>query len=331
MAVAEAQARLAWRAGFWRLADPKISLASMSAITLGACAAAAARGTLSYGWLGLTLLGIFALEVAKNASGEVFDFDSGTDLAVTDDERSPFSGGKRVLVDGLLTRAQTWTIAAAGYALALVCGLVIVAWREPRVAWLGSAGLALAFFYHAPPWRLSYHGLGELAVALCYGPGIVAGTYLVQMHRVPGPVVALSIPLGLLIAAFLLINEFPDARADAACGKRTLVVRMGRPAAARLFAALLGMALVLTVLLPWMGMSLTTLIALPALFPALGAARIVNGKPDDPSTPTHGTGNTTASDAVPTRRLIPAQAATLRSFILFSALAGVGVLLPEVL
>jgi 1,4-dihydroxy-2-naphthoate octaprenyltransferase len=63
-------------AGLWRLADPKISLASMVSIFLGACAAAAV-GAINYLWLALTVVGIFTIEVAKNASGEIFDFDSG--------------------------------------------------------------------------------------------------------------------------------------------------------------------------------------------------------------------------------------------------------------
>ena len=109
-------------AGFWRLADPKISLASFASLFLGA-AAAAAGGPLHWGWLAVTVAGIFALEVAKNASGEVFDYDSGTDLAIRPEDRSPFSGGKRVLVDGLLSRGETWAIAVAGYALSVAAGL----------------------------------------------------------------------------------------------------------------------------------------------------------------------------------------------------------------
>jgi 1,4-dihydroxy-2-naphthoate polyprenyltransferase len=113
------------RAGVWRLADPKITLASAASLFLGT-AAAAADGPLAWGWLAVTALGIFFVEVAKNASGEVFDFDSGADGAVPPADRSPFSGGKRVLVDALLTRRQTWTVAAVAYGLATATGALIV-------------------------------------------------------------------------------------------------------------------------------------------------------------------------------------------------------------
>lgn len=134
-----------WWRGVWRLIDPKISLASLASMFVGACAAAR-DGPLDCGWLGLTVLGILALEAAKNASGEVVDFDSGTDRAVAPEDRSPFSGGKRVLVDGLLTRGQTKGVALAGYAMGGAIGLAIVLAREPGVLWLGVAGVGLAFF-----------------------------------------------------------------------------------------------------------------------------------------------------------------------------------------
>ena len=156
--------------GFWRLADPKISLASFAGLFLAACFAAADVG-LAWGWLLLSVVGIFCVEVAKNASGEVVDFDSGTDLAITEAERSPFSGGKRVLVDGLLTREQTWRIAATFYLSAICIGHLIVVYRDSRVLLFGIIGMALAWYYHGGAVRLSYRGLGEIAVAVAYGRG----------------------------------------------------------------------------------------------------------------------------------------------------------------
>lgn len=256
----------------WRVADPRITLASLAAMTLGA-AAAAREGPMSWAWLAATVLGIVAVEAAKNASGELFDFDSGTDLAVAPEDRSPFSGGKRVLVDGLLTRGQTARVAATAYAIGCGLGLLIAAQRDVRVLWLGIAGVSCAWWYHARPVALSYRGWGELAVAACYGPLIASGTYLVQRGRFSPELLAASLPLGLLVAAFLWINELPDARADAGAGKRTLVVRLGRARAGRAYAAVPLCAFVLMALLPLAGLPRTVWLGFAGLPLAAAAAR----------------------------------------------------------
>lgn len=280
----------------------------MASIFLGTCAALR-DGPLSIPWLGLTVLGIFALEVAKNASGEVFDFDSGTDLGVSDEDRSPFSGGKRVLVDDLLSRRQTWAVAVAGYATGGAAGITILLLREPRVLGLGLTGIALAFFYHAPPFKLSYRGFGELAVGICYGPLICGGTYLVQRGTVHLDIVLLSVPLGILVASFLWINEFPDYRADRAAGKRNLVVRLGRARASWWLAALFATALVILALLPVLGTPPGVLMGGIAAIPAFRAARIAITRPNQ------------------TDALIPAQAASLVAFLVLALGSGVGILI----
>lgn len=292
-------------AGVWRLADPKITLASVASMLVGA-GAAAWRGPITWTWLAVTVAGIFCVEAAKNGSGEIIDWDSGTDQAVREDERSPFSGGKRVIVDGLLTRRETGFIALAFYVAAAVAGLAIVLARDPRVLWLGVIGLGLAFFYHAPPLRLSYRGLGELAVAIAYGPVIAAGTYLVQRGSLDGAVIAASIPLGVAIGAFLWINEFPDARADAEAGKRTLVVRLGRVRAARAFAVIIAVAYAGVIALPLLGLPLAVWLGLAGLPFAIAAARRL------------------ATFPTSVRELIPAQGWTLASFVVMAAGLGAG-------
>lgn len=298
----------AWRKpaqGIWRLADPKISLASAASMTLGAAAAFAA-GPIAWGWLSLTVLGIFFVEVAKNASGEVVDFDSGADLAIRQEERSPFSGGKRVIVDGLLTRGQTVVVAAACYAAALVVGLAITFYREPDVFGYAAVGVALAYFYHAAPLRLAYRGLGEAAVAVAYGPLICLGTYLVQRGSIAPVPLLVSIPLGLLIAAFLWANEFPDARADATAGKRTLVVRLGRPEASRALVSILVAAFTLLAALPLIGVPPGAWLGLVAAAPAWRAARNLLAGPED------------------MERIVPAQAQLLFAFVLYAVAVAVG-------
>jgi 1,4-dihydroxy-2-naphthoate octaprenyltransferase len=296
------------REGAWRLADPRITLASASSMLIGA-AAAAADGPLHAGWLAATAAGIFFVETAKNASGEIVDFDSGADAAVAPEDRSPFSGGKRVLVDGVLTRAQVAAVAGVAYALAAAIGIAIAVLREPGVVWLGLAGLVAAFFYHAPPLALSYRGLGELVVAGCYGPLIAAGTYLVQRGSVAPAVFLAAMPLGLAVAAFLVINEFPDFRADRAAGKRNLVVRLGRRGARALFAGLVLAAFAGVALLPALGAPSAVLLGLAGAPFALRAAVRVWNDPED------------------TRRVVPAQAWTLASFVLLAGGESAGFLL----
>jgi 1,4-dihydroxy-2-naphthoate octaprenyltransferase len=292
----------------WRLVDPKISLASIASMTLGA-GAAARDGNLAWAWLAVTVASILCVEAAKNASGEIFDFDSGVDLDIRPPERSPFSGGKRVIIDGLLSRRDTIVVAAVGYSAAVILGVAIALLREPRVWTLGIAGVLCAFFYHAPPLRLSYRGLGELAVAACYGPLLACGTYLVQRGSVHGPVVPLSILLGVLIAAFLWVNEFPDRRADAAAGKRTLVVRLGVRRAAAGFVWLETVPFVALMALPLLGAPWGVLGGLAGAWPAMRAARRLLRAGEEVA------------------RIIPAQVEALRAFVLFALGAGAGLLL----
>ncbi len=290
--------------GFWRLADPKISLASFAGIFMAACMAAA-NNALSPVWLLLTICGVFAVEIAKNASGEVVDYDSGTDLAVAEKHRTPFSGGKRVLVERLLTRRQTVLIAIFFYLTAMIIGLIIVVFRDHRVLLFGLAGIALAWFYHGWPLRLSYRGWGELAVAISYGPLVVTGTYLVQTGDVSMPVLHASLVLGLLVAAFLWLNEFPDYSADKASGKHNLVVKIGLQRAVYVYLAMLVVSYTWLVYFALNGDSagglLWGLVGLPAASFAVFRLFKYNGK---------------------IQRLIPAQVASLASFVLMAV--GVG-------
>jgi 1,4-dihydroxy-2-naphthoate octaprenyltransferase len=293
--------------GFWRLADPKISLASFAAMFLGACAAAT-QGNLDYFWLAVTVLGIFAIEIAKNASGEIFDFNSGNDQAVRPEDRSPFSGGKRVLMDDLLTKNQTAAIAIFFYAIGGLAGISIVLWREPSILWLGVLGMAIAFFYHAPPLKFSYRGLGELAVAISYGPLICTGTYLVQRGEISLVILIPSILLGMLIGLFLLINEFPDYHADKVADKKTLVVRFGRRQTSRLFTGVMGLTAAVLIVLPLFGLPFTIWLGLIFALPAWSAALRLLKNPET------------------TGEIVPAQANTLLAFLLFALGTGIGLI-----
>lgn len=300
--------RPALREGIWRLADPKISLASVASMALGTGAAVGA-GAVAWEWLPLVLVGIFALEVAKNAAGEVVDWDSGVDLGVAPEDRSPFSGGKRVMVEGLLTREEAHGVAAAGWGIALLAGVALVIGRDTRVLLIALPGAFLAWAYHGDPLRLAYRGGGELAVLLAYGPGIALGTALVLRGSIPPALPGHGVLLGLLIASFLWINQFPDEPADRAAGKRTLVVRLGRHQAARLFALVPAVVTVGALTLAVTTNTPAPLLGLAGMIPLLRAVRVVLRSPAN------------------TPSLIPAQRDTLVAFLLFAGGTALGLAL----
>jgi 1,4-dihydroxy-2-naphthoate octaprenyltransferase len=277
----------------------------MASIFLGACLAAA-HGEMHAGWLAMTIFGFFAIEVAKNASGDIYDYE--TDVAVVLEDRTDFSGGKRVLVDGLLSISQTWAIAVVFYVLGIGAGVAIVAFREPLAIWPGVIGLLLAWSYNGPPGKFAYRGFGELDVAICYGPLICISTYLIQMGDVSGDVVLLSIPLGILIAAFLWINEFPDYEADRKVQKRNLIVRLGRFRASRMLPVIQGSAFLVVASLPAFGLPHSIWLGGVAIIPAAWVAV------------------KTWQDPERCYRTAPVSAGALVSFLLLSLGMGIGVL-----
>ena len=236
-----------FKVGFWRLADPKISITSAASMAIGA-ALAARDGSFSWLWLLVMGLAMFCMEVAKNAWGDVYDYDSGTDQAVKPEDRTDFSGGKRVLVDNILTRKQTWGIAFVFGVAGLILGAMLVFLREPSIFWLGTVALVLGWSYHGPPLQLAYRGLGELDVVLIYGPVIALATYALLTHQYHADVIWASLPLGLFVAAFLWVNEFPDHDADRSVGKNNLVVQLGKHRASRVLPVIYLAALALLLL-----------------------------------------------------------------------------------
>ncbi|MGZ5433090.1 MAG: prenyltransferase [Thermoanaerobaculia bacterium] len=235
--------------GLWRLADPKIALASLVPFCVGAAFAWRLTHRIDFAIAALAFLAIFLVEVGKNAVNDLYDFRSGVDTAVRPDERSPYSGGKRVLVDGLLTERDLVVIAWIAFTLAAVIGAGVAFATKPVLLLLGAAAALVSLIYVMPPVKLAYRGLGELSVFAVYGPGIVLGTVLLLGGTITMEVVDASITLGILIALVLIANEMPDARADGAGGKRTVVVRLGRERTTALIGFLFGVAFAIPIAL----------------------------------------------------------------------------------
>jgi 1,4-dihydroxy-2-naphthoate polyprenyltransferase len=173
----------------------------------------------------LTIIGACFVQLGLNTANDVFDTLSGADDAnVTPTQ---FSGGSRVIQYGLVSLRQMATLSTVFYVLAGLIGLVLLATHgSTALLVIGVVGFIVSLGYTAPPLKFVYRGLGEVAVALGFGPLMLLGAYVVQTGGALAwePFVA-SIPLALLVALILYVNEIPDRRGDARAGKRTLPVR----------------------------------------------------------------------------------------------------------
>jgi 1,4-dihydroxy-2-naphthoate octaprenyltransferase len=177
----------------------------------------------------MAFFGAAFFHIGANVINDYFDHTSGADEANL--TPTPFAGGSRLIQRGVLTARQVRNLALLFYALGTAIGLVLVALRGWQLLLFGLAGFLLGWIYTAPPIRLVHRGVGEVAIGLAFGPVIVVGSYWVQAIRWSHEALLASIPVGLLIAAVLYINEFPDRLWDARAGKRTLVVRLPAPLA----------------------------------------------------------------------------------------------------
>jgi 1,4-dihydroxy-2-naphthoate octaprenyltransferase len=197
------------------------------------------EGTFHGGYLLLTLLGIVCINAGLNLSNDYFDHLSGNDE--NNPHLTPFSGGSRVIQDGILAPRLVLAGSIAFYLVGVVIGLYLAWARGWALLWVGLLGVFFALFHNAPPFKLYYlaPGVGELAAGIGCGPLVVLGSYYVQTQRFGHEVLWASIPMGLLVAAILYINEFPDEVADRAVGKKTLVVVLGRERAVWGYAGLL--------------------------------------------------------------------------------------------
>ncbi len=181
-------------------------------------------------WLAvLTLIGAAAVHIGLNVANDVFDAMSGADEANVNPTQ--FSGGSRVIQRGLVTLKRMGLISLSAYGVGAAIGLHLVLTRESvELLVIGVLGVLISVFYTAPPLRLVHHGLGEIAVAIGFGPLMVLGAYVVQADKLSAEPFVASVPIAILIALVLYVNEIPDRRSDAAVGKRTLPARLSREA-----------------------------------------------------------------------------------------------------
>ena len=224
------------------------------------------------------LIGSVFIQVGTNLANDYSDARRGAD---TEDRLGPV----RVTAGGLMPprRVLIGTWVAFGIAVAAGAYLIAVAGWELLV--VGIASIAAGVLYTGGPKPYGYEGLGELFVFLFFGVVAVAGSYFVQVEELRWEAFALAVPVGLIAAAILVVNNVRDVDTDRRAGKRTLAVRLGRERARALYRWVLALSYLAVPIAEAFSDELTAWILLPfASLPlALPLRRAVDTRTDGAS------------------------------------------------
>lgn len=183
-----------------------------------------------------TIVAAVLAHAGANVLNDYFDARSGCDAA-NSERLYPFTGGSRLIQNGVLTLAATRRFGYLLLAAVVAAGLWLTLRSASGLLWIGAAGLFIGWAYSTPPLQLAGRALGEVAVSAAWLLVVVGSDYVQRRAFALLPVAA-GLGFALLLANLLFINQFPDVRADASAGKRTLVVRLGPQRARWLYGAL---------------------------------------------------------------------------------------------
>jgi 1,4-dihydroxy-2-naphthoate octaprenyltransferase len=223
------------------------------------------------------LIGAIFIQVGTNLSNDYSDARRGAD---TEDRLGPV----RVTAGGLVPPTRVLVATYLSFGVAVLAGVYLIAVAGWQLLLVGAASILAGVLYTGGPRPYGYEGLGEVFVFLFFGIVAVAGSFFVQVKHLQWEAFALAVPVGLLAAAILVVNNARDIDTDRRAGKRTLAVRLGRERTRGLHGAMVYGAFLLApvtwlfgplkpwVLLPWL--------TLPVAAPIV---RIVRNRTDGPS------------------------------------------------
>jgi 1,4-dihydroxy-2-naphthoate octaprenyltransferase len=250
----------------WVMAARLRTLPAAIAPVLVGTSVAIQRGVFRPGAFVAALLGALFIQIGTNLANDYSDAKRGADA---EDRVGPV----RVTAGGLVPPRQVLVATYVTFGLAVVCGLYLVAVSGVELLFVGIASIAAGVLYTGGPRPYGYEGLGELFVFLFFGIVAVTGSAFAQLQAWPWEAFVLAVPIGLLAAAILVVNNVRDMDSDRRAGKRTLAVRLGRDRS-RLIYALMIYGAYLVAPLPWLGGALSPWLLLPWLTAPL-AVRLV--------------------------------------------------------
>jgi 1,4-dihydroxy-2-naphthoate octaprenyltransferase len=213
-------------------ARPRTLPAAIAPVLVGTSAAVERTDDLRVGAFLAALIGSVFIQVGTNLANDYSDARRGADSM---DRLGPV----RVTASGLVAPRRVLVATWVAFAVAVAAGIYLTALAGPVILAVGVVSILAGVLYTGGPRPYGYEGLGEAFVFLFFGLVAVNGSYFVQVERLDWLPFALSLPVGFLATAILVVNNVRDIDTDRRTGKRTLAVRLGRARARVLYAGLL--------------------------------------------------------------------------------------------
>jgi len=258
-------------------ARPRTLPAAIAPVLVGTAAAIEVSRELRVGAFVAALLGSILIQIGTNLANDYSDARRGADTA---DRLGPV----RVTSSGLVAPRRVLYATWLAFAGAAAAGVYLATVAGPAILVVGVLSIAAGVLYTGGPRPYGYAGMGELFVFLFFGLVAVNGSYYVQIEQLDSLPLWLSVSVGLLSAAILVVNNIRDIDTDRRAGKRTLAVRLGRDRTRKLYLCLVGGAYpVLTVGLTVAEGPEVALIALFSAPLAIAPARAVLSATDGPA------------------------------------------------
>ncbi len=259
-------------------ARPRTLPAAVAPVLVGTAAAVEWAGHVPrWGAFAAALIGSIFIQIGTNLANDYSDAKRGADTA---DRLGPV----RVTSSGLVTPRRVLTATWIAFGVAVLCGIYLAAVAGIVIILIGILSIAAGVLYTGGPRPYGYSGMGEIFVFLFFGLVAVNGSYYVQLEELDALPLGLSIAIGFLATAILVVNNVRDIETDRRAGKLTLAVRMGRANAVNLYRLLmLGAFVVLPIALLAGEASAWPLLGLLALPLALKPIRTVATRTDGPA------------------------------------------------
>lgn len=223
------------------------------------------------------LMGAPAIQVAANFANDVSDADRGADTA---DRIGP----PRMVAEGIISRRQMWTATWLAVAVAGIAGVALTIIAGPLIPIIGVASVVALLGYVGGPVPYGYRGLGEVFVFVFFGVVATVGSRYVQDMTAPLAAWLLAIPIGMLVTAILVANNYRDIDTDSAADKRTLAVIIGGRRTRTFFAVLVYGSFLLIAVFALSGLTPFATVFAALLIPAaISPVRIIYAKTEGPA------------------------------------------------